>query len=238
MLLKVTIGTTALVSLSTISSYAMESTQFKLNATFNSEEMKQKENWIKFFDEETGKEVLIDTDTDTVVYEVYEIVNGNRVKLNIDDALKKFNLNEEIEVNAAKSIFAISKKRQFTGAEQKLPHDIHGGELGATISVGDTITVGESFTLGGTTEPIKEIVRANAGFTWNKSLSRTVTTTHKIPPHEIRYVAFKPYYIEVKGEVNGVIVGTPIIEKIEATSPVNVGNICDGLEYLAKSKGE
>ncbi len=238
MLLKVTIGTTALVSLSTISSYAMESTQFKLNATFNSEEMKQKENWIKFFDEETGKEVLIDTDTDTVVYEVYEIVNGNRVKLNIDDALKKFNLNEEFEVNAAKSIFTISNKRKFTGAEQKLSHDIHGGELGATISVGDTITVGESFTLGGTTEPIKEVVRANAGFTWNKSLSRTVTTTHKIPPHETRYVAFKPYYMEVKGEVNGMIAGTPIIEKIEATSPIKVGNICDGLEYLAKSKGE
>ena len=59
-----------------------------------------------------------------------------------------------------------------------------------------------------------------------------MTNTHKVPAGKIGYVAFKPYYREVTGTVNGMIVGTPITEKIVARSPIKVGQICDGLEYL------
>ncbi|HIT88137.1 MAG TPA: hypothetical protein IAB62_10655 [Candidatus Coprocola pullicola] len=230
-LLGVMAGTTVLMNFLSINSYAMESINFELYSTYNYEQQQQ-ENWVKSFDYETEKEILLNTATNEKVYEVYEIINGQKVKLSIDEALKKFHLNETIDVKSPRAIFSVSSVKKVTGNAQKLSQDVSGGELGASISIGNSITISESFTVGGTTEAIKSAVRTNAGFTWSKSLTRSVTTRHNVPAGKIGYVAFKPYYYEVRGTVNGVIVGTPITEKIVARSPIKIGNICDGLEYL------
>ena len=230
-LLGVIMGTSLLIGSIPISSYAMESTKSELDSVSNYG-YEEQENWVKSFDNETGKEILLNRATDEKVYEVYETVNGERVKLNIDEALEKFNLNEDIEVKSSRAMFGVSSVKKVTGAARKISQDVSGGSLGATISIGNSTTVSESFTVGGTTETIKSLVRANSGFTWSKSLTRSVTTTHKVPAGKIGYVAFKPYYREVTGTVNGMIVGTPITEKIVARSPIKVGQICDGLEYL------
>lgn len=216
----------------TATSYAMEATELDSEYTYNSE-VKQQEEWIKSFDNETGKEILLNKTTNEKVSEVYETVDGKSIKLDINEALKKFNLNEEIIIKSPKSIFGVSSVTKITGTARKISQDVSGGKQGATISIGNSTTVTESFTVGGTTEVIKAAVRANAGFTWSKSLARSVTTTHKVPAGKIGYVAFKPYYKEVKGTVNGIIAGTPITQKIVAKSPIKVGNVCDGLEYLA-----
>ncbi len=231
-LLGVTMSTALLMGSLPISSYAMESIKSESDSTSNYE-YEQQENWMKSFDNETGEEILLNRITNEKVYEVYETINGESVKLNIDEALKKFNLNEDINVKSSRAIFGVSSVKKVTGSARKISQDVSGGKLGATISIGTSTTVSESFTVGGTTEAIKSLVRANSGFTWSKSLTRSVTTTHKVPAGKVGYVAFKPYYREVRGTVNGMIVGTPITEKIVARSPIKVGTVCDGLEYLA-----
>ncbi|WP_219694198.1 hypothetical protein, partial [Clostridioides difficile] len=203
----------------TATSYAMESTGLGTEYTYNNES-KQQEEWVKSFDTETGKEILLNKTTNEKVSEVYENVNGKLVKLSINEALEKFNLNEEIITKSPKSIFGVSSVKKITGSARKISQDVSGGKQGATISIGNSTTVTESFTVGGTTEAIKAAVRANAGFTWSKSLTRSVTTTHKVPAGKIGYVAFKPYYKEVRGTVNGILAGTSITQKIVAKSPL------------------
>lgn len=221
-----------LVSLLSVNSYAMESVSSKFyDALYYG--YYEEENWVKYFDEEIGEEVLLNVVTREKAFDFYEIRDGKPVKLSIDEALEKINMEKEIEVRSSKSIFSVSSVKQITGSPQKLSQDVSGGQEGATISVGNSVTLSESFTVGGTTEAIKSLVRANAGVTWSKSLARSITTTHRVPAGRIAYVAFEPYYNEVKGTVNGVVVGTPVIEKIVARTPVKIGKICDGLEYLA-----
>ncbi|HEH6783570.1 TPA: hypothetical protein SHV50_003578 [Clostridioides difficile] len=216
----------------TATSYAMESTGLETEYTYNNES-KQQEEWIKSFDTETGKEILLNKITNEKVSEVYETIAGKLIKLNINEALEKFNLNEETITKSPKSIFGVSSVKKITGSARKISQDVSGGKSGATISIGNSTTVSESFSVGGTTEAIKAVVRANSGFTWSRSLTRSVTTTHKVPAGKIGYVAFKPYFKEVRGTVNGVVAGTPITQKIVAQSPIKAGNVCDGLEYLA-----
>ncbi|MBT2156997.1 hypothetical protein KK425_19625 [Clostridioides difficile] len=214
----------------TATSYAMESTGLGTEYTYNNES-KQQEEWVKSFDTETGKEILLNKTTNEKVSEVYENVNGKLVKLSINEALEKFNLNEEIITKSPKSILEYQVLK-ITGSARKISQDVSGGKQGATISIGNSTTVTESFTVGGTTEAIKAAVRANAGFTWSKSLTRSVTTTHKVPAGKIGYVAFKPYYKEVRGTVNGILAGTSITQN-SSKSPLKAGKVCDGLEYLA-----
>lgn len=93
--------------------------------------------------------------------------------------------------------------------------------------------ISESFTVGGTTEAIKGAVRANADVTWSKNLTRSIKTTHHAKPGKIGYVAFKPYFSEVKGRAVYMIVGTSVEDNITARTPKKTAfGLCDGLEYL------
>ncbi|TOY57882.1 hypothetical protein [Clostridioides difficile] len=102
----------------TATSYAMESTGLGTEYTYNNES-KQQEEWVKSFDTETGKEILLNKTTNEKVSEVYENVNGKLVKLSINEALEKFNLNEEIITKSPKSIFGVSSVKKITGSARK-----------------------------------------------------------------------------------------------------------------------
>ncbi len=194
--------------------------------------VQQKNEWSKIFDTELNDYVLINNVTGEKAVDFSETRNGQNVKISLDEALNLLNSEEDISVKSPKAIFGVSSVKKVTGSARKISQDVKGGSGGATISIGNTITVTESWSVGGTTEAIRSIVRANSGFSWTKSVSRSVTTTHKVPARKTGYVAFKPYYKEVRGTVNGVVVGTHVTQKIVAKSPIKLGKICDGLEYL------
>ncbi|MBT2157967.1 hypothetical protein KK420_19230 [Clostridioides difficile] len=90
----------------TATSYAMESTGLGTEYTYNNES-KQQEEWVKSFDTETGKEILLNKTTNEKVSEVYENVNGKLVKLSINEALEKFNLNEKLSQNLLSLFWSI-----------------------------------------------------------------------------------------------------------------------------------
>lgn len=215
-----------------VSSYAANLVESETGYEYNSDS-EQQEIWVKSLDNETGQEFLLNESTNEKVYDVYATIDGESVKLSIDEALKQFNLNENVNVRSSR-LFSLSSVTKVTGAARKLTHDVAGGPKGASISIGTAITttVTENFTLGGSTEGIKSEVRAGAGVTWSKSLTRSLTTTHNVPANRIGYVAFKPYYNQISGTYNGLMLGIPITEKVTAISPIKIGKICDGLEYL------
>lgn len=192
----------------------------------------QQSEWNKIFDPDLNDYVLINSITGEKAIDFSKTVNGQNVRISLDEALTLLNYEEDLIVKTTRSIFGVSSVKKVTGSARKISQDVSGGSKGATISVGRSTTITESWSVGGTTEAIRNFVRANAGFSWTKSATRSITTTHKVPAKRIGYVAFKPYYREVRGTINGVIGGTPVTQKIVARSPMKAGSICDGLEYL------
>lgn len=194
--------------------------------------VQQKNEWSKAFNTELNDYVLINSETGEKAVDFSETRDGKNIKISLDEALNLLNNEEDINSKSQKAIFGVSSVKKVTGSARKISQDVKGGSGGATISIGNSTTVTESWSVGGTTEAIRKVVRANAGFSWTRSASRSVTTTHKVPARKTGYVAFKPYYREVRGTVNGVVVGTHVTQKIVARSPMKAGSVCDGLEYL------
>ena len=96
-LLTATIATALLTSSFSINSYAMESMNSILDCASNYG-YHEKESWVKYFDEEIGEEVLLNVVTREKACDFYEMRDGKPVKLSIDEALEKINMDKEIEV--------------------------------------------------------------------------------------------------------------------------------------------
>lgn len=89
-----------------------------------------------------------------------------------------------------------------TGEKRKVTPNIRGGSGGATVSYGDSITIEESFSGGiSFSGPIKDLIRAEASFSWNNSLSTSASfnVTFNIPAGQTGYVAFFPQFLVTEG---------------------------------------
>ncbi|GAA0234510.1 hypothetical protein [Metaclostridioides mangenotii] len=238
-ILATTMATTILVTPIAPNVHAMEA--IKSESTYivnNLEPDEQSEEWIKSIDDVTGEEFLLNEVTNEKVYDVFETQDGETVKLSIDEALLKFTqsvpINEEPTIQPRiESFFKKTSSKQITGSAKKLTQDVAGGSKGATISVSNSATISETFSIS-LDATMKKKVRAGAGFSWNTSLSRSVTTTHRVPAKKIGYVAFKPYYNQVTGKLTTMLhSGESTTKTVTANSPKRLSTgVCDGLEYL------
>lgn len=190
--------------------------------------------------------ILINTITGEEIGDVYETHNGIPVRLTAEEALDRLNNIPKVEdsINEDKSFYSFfddvfektSGPKKVIGNEEKLSQDVNGGKLGASIGVAQSYekTIKEDFSIDVGIK--KEIIRANSGIEWSRSLTKNVTATHNVEPYRTAYVAFKPYYNEIQGDLiiyeipDGGVVS---VQKITARTPIKLSTgVCDGLEYL------
>lgn len=130
-----------------------------------------------------------------------------------------------------------TKKQVVNGSQVK----VSAGQMGpSTINVvySATITHGFSIPLSINVSAMKDKIKANAGFTWNSSLSTTTSIggSFEVAAGKVGYLGFTPYlnktigtaYTEIRYS-NGNVTRTPT-ENVSGTSPIKLSNgVADGM---------
>lgn len=196
--------------------------------------------WIKLptpksLQNDSENYILQNSNSGEKISGVVEIINGERKELTADEAIDKLNYNEEEskipQSRAAYKVFYKTGSQKYVGGARKITHDVRGP---ANITYGHSIgtTVTNQFSTSISSEQLK--IQQNSGISWTKSVSLEYKSTRPVEKGKTAYVAFKPYYTQVNGQLksfntSGQMVGS---KSAYGRSPRKTAIGCDGLEYM------
>lgn len=193
--------------------------------------------------DDMGKIVKVDLSEYAVV--LNEEVNEKTICKDESNNFKKDDNNLEASVNTkAISPVCIASYTKIStskvnGKSQKVSPDVKGK---ASITYGNTCTVSETFSISGkaASDMAKKKIRAEAGFTWTKSVSTnsSFSVSYSVPKGKTGYVKFTPKMNKTTGTYRERIYFENRLMSDEshpatATSPIKLSNgFADGTYAL------
>jgi len=88
---------------------------------------------------------------------------------------------------------------KYVGARRKVSADFIAPPGGGSVSKNVSFSVSETYSAGVTTSGQKNVIQANAGFSWSVSASTATTYVVNLTAGQSGYLGFSPYYDKVSG---------------------------------------